>query len=54
MLFGRNKDQSKGGLLEHVLGRSWVHILEDFEHVRVEFQGLVFGRHRCGHPRKWG
>ena len=31
---------SKGGLLEHVLGRSWVHIMEDFEYFLVEFQEL--------------
>ena len=43
MFFRWNDGWSKGGLLEHVLGRSWVHILEDSEHVLAEFRGLSHG-----------
>ena len=40
MFFRWNNGWSKGELLEHVLGRSWVHILEDSEHILAEFRGL--------------
>ena len=43
MFFRWNNGWSKGELLEHVLGRSWVHILEDSKHILAEFRGLSHG-----------